>query len=365
MQLIKKIEQNNDDIGFVKTKPIYIGIIIMLLIALVVSIFIAVTIGSSDISIKEVYEIITFRLFNIGDAKVLSNGAIHDVVWLIRLPRIVLAICVGIGLSVSGVVMQAVVKNPLADPYILGVSSGASLGATIAIMLGFTTILGSNSIGIFAFIGAFLVSMLVLIISNTGGRSNSTKLLLAGMALSSVCSAFSSFIIYLKNDAEGMKNITFWLMGGLGGAKWDEIAFILPLMIIGTIFFISQYRILNLMLLGDEVSVTLGTDLHKYRQIYLIVTSLIIGLVVYSSGMIGFVGLIIPHIVRIFFGTDHKKILPISALTGAIFLIWADVLSRIVIKNAELPIGILISMIGAPCFVYLMIKKSYGFGGVN
>lgn len=337
----------------------------MLFIVLVISIFTAVTIGSSDISIKEVYKIILFRLFNVGDAKVLSNGAIHDVVWLIRLPRIVLAICVGIGLSVSGVVMQAVVKNPLADPYILGVSSGASLGATIAIMLGFTTILGSNSIGIFAFVGAFLVSMLVLIISNTGGRSNSTKLLLAGMALSSVCSAFSSFIIYIKNDAQGMKNITFWLMGSLGGAKWEEIAFILPLILVGTLFFISQYRILNLMLLGDEVSVTLGTDLHKYRQIYLIVISLMIGLVVYSSGMIGFVGLIIPHVVRIFLGTDHKKILPISALTGAIFLIWADVLSRVVIKNAEVPIGILISMIGAPCFVYLMIKKSYGFGGGN
>lgn len=365
MQSMKKIEHNKGETGFVKTKPIYIGVIIMLFIVLVISIFTAVTIGSSDISIKKVYEIIIFRLFNMGDAEVLSNGAIHDVVWLIRLPRIILAICVGIGLSVSGVVMQAVVKNPLADPYILGVSSGASLGATIAIMLGFTTILGSNSIGIFAFIGAFLVSMLVLIISNTGGRANSTKLLLAGMALSSVCSAFSSFIIYVKNDAEGMKNITFWLMGSLGGAKWEEIAFILPLILVGTIFFISQYRILNLMLLGDEVSVTLGTDLHKYRQIYLIVTSLIIGLVVYSSGMIGFVGLIIPHIVRIFFGTDHKKIIPISALTGAIFLIWADVLSRIVIKNAELPIGILISMIGAPCFVYLMIKKSYGFGGVN
>ncbi|MDU7966629.1 MAG: iron chelate uptake ABC transporter family permease subunit, partial [Paeniclostridium sordellii] len=131
------------------------------------------------------------------------------------------------------------------------------------------------------------------------------------------------------------------------------------------LFFMSQYRILNLMLLGDEVSITLGTDLHRYRQIYLVITSLMVGLVVYSAGMIGFVGLIIPHIVRIFFGTDHKKLIPISALLGAIFLVWADVLSRIIIENAELPIGILISMVGAPFFVYLMIRKSYGFGGCN
>lgn len=367
MQSMKSLRKygNSEEKGFVKTKPLYILVIIGLIVALILSILFAVTIGSSDISIKQVYQIIGYKLFSIGNKNTLANGAIHDVVWFIRLPRIILALCVGIGLSVCGVVMQAIVKNPLADPYILGVSSGASLGATIAIMLGFTTLLGQNSIGIFAFFGAFLVSMLVLMISNTGSRSNSTKLLLAGMALSSVCSAFSSFIVYIKNDAEGMKNITFWLMGSLAGAKWEEIVFILPLILIGTIFFLSQYRILNLMLLGDDVAITLGTDLHRYRQVYLIVTSLLVGLVVYSSGMIGFVGLIIPHIVRGLFGTDHKKIIPISVLLGAIFLIWSDVLSRIIIKNAELPIGILISMIGAPCFVYLMIRRSYGFGGTN
>ena len=349
--------------GFVKTKPLYILVTLLLMIILILSVLIAVTIGSSDISIKEVYQIIGYKLFNIGDKTRLSNGAIHDVVWFIRLPRIILAICVGIALSVCGVVMQAIVKNPLADPYILGVSSGASLGATMAIMLGFSTLIGPNSIGIFAFLGAFLISMLVLIISNTGSRTNSTKLVLAGMALSSVCSAFSSFIIFIKNDAQGMKTITFWLMGSLAGAKWEEIVCIFPLILIGTIFFLSQYRILNLMLLGDDVAITLGTDLHRYRQVYLIITSILVGLAVYTSGMIGFIGLIIPHIVRGVFGTDHKKVILISAFLGAIFLIWADVLSRIIIKNAELPIGILISMIGAPCFVYLMIKRSYGFGG--
>lgn len=286
-----------------------------------------------------------------------------DVVWLIRMPRIVLAIAVGVGLSVVGIVMQAIVKNPLADPYILGVSSGASLGATLAVVLGIGSSFGSNSLGIMGFIGAFGVSILVLIISNIGGRSNSIKLLLAGMALSSVCSSFSSFLVYISDDSQKLKTITFWLMGSLAGAKWNEIVIIMPIIILGVIFFMTQYRTLNLMLLGDEVSITLGTDLHKFRIIYLVITSLMIGLLVYVSGMIGFVGLIIPHIVRMIFGTDHKKIIPISALLGAIILIWADVLSRALIKGTEIPIGIVISIIGSPLFVWLMIKKNYGFGG--
>ena len=347
---------------FFKEVPIYIGASVILLVILFLSIGFAVTIGSVDISIKEVYQVILYKLLNIGDSSI-GTGAVADVVWLIRMPIIVLAIAVGVGLSVVGIVMQAIVKNPLADPYILGVSSGASLGATLAVVLGIGSSFGSNSLGIMGFIGAFGVSILVLIISNIGGRSNSIKLLLAGMALSSVCSSFSSFLVYISDDSQKLKTITFWLMGSLAGAKWNEIVIIMPIIILGVIFFMTQYRTLNLMLLGDEVSITLGTDLHKFRIIYLVITSLMIGLLVYVSGMIGFVGLIIPHIVRMIFGTDHKKIIPISALLGAIILIWADVLSRALIKGTEIPIGIVISIIGSPLFVWLMIKKNYGFGG--
>ncbi|AOR25194.1 iron ABC transporter permease (plasmid) [Clostridium taeniosporum] len=341
----------------------YIGVSIVLLAVLIFSILITVTIGSVDISIKDVYEIIIYKLFGIGDATYLSSGPVHDIIWFIRLPRIILAVTVGIGLSISGVIMQAVVKNPLADPYILGVSSGASLGATLAILLGIGIFFGSNYIGICAFIGAFAVSILVLTLANVNGRANSTKLLLAGMALSTVCSAFSSFIVYFADDRNGMQSITYWLMGSLGGAKWENIKIIIPVVMVATLFFITQYRTLNLMLLGDDVSITLGTDLQKYRQVYLIIISIVIGFIVYSSGMIGFVGLIIPHIARMIFGTDHKRIIILSVLIGAIFLVWADVLSRIIIPGCELPIGILISMIGAPSFIYLMISKSYGFGG--
>ncbi|MBB6630784.1 FecCD family ABC transporter permease [Clostridium algidicarnis] len=355
----KRDKQN----GLLKGTPAYVGVSIILVAVLIFSILLTVTMGSVDISIKDVYKIIMYKVFNVGDYEVLSKGALHDIVWFIRLPRIILAVAVGIGLSVSGVVMQAIVRNPLADPYILGISSGASLGATLAIMLGVGTFFGSNYVGISGFIGAFTISILVLVLANVNGRSNSTKLLLSGMALSSVCSAFSSFIIYFSDNREGMQNITYWLMGSLAGAKWESIRIILPIVILATLFFITQYRTLNLMLLGDEVAITLGTNLHRYRQLYLIVTSVVIGFIVYSSGMIGFVGLIIPHLSRMIFGTDHKRIILLSALIGAIFLVWADVLSRIIIKGSELPIGILISMIGAPCFIYLMVSKSYGFGG--
>lgn len=360
-----KIKLSSKRINNIKETPIYIGVSVLLLALLILSIAFAVTIGSVDISIKEVYTIILNKIFNINQNETSMDLAVQDVVMLIRLPRIILALAVGAGLSVVGVVMQAIVKNSLADPYILGISSGASLGATMAIMLGVGKFFGSNYVGVAGFLGALIVSLLVMIIANIGGRANSVKLLLGGMALSSVCSAFSSFIIYFTNDAQASQKVTFWLMGSLAGAKWEQLIFILPSILFGVIFFMTQSRVLNLMLLGDDVAVTLGTDLHKFRHLYLIITSLMIGLLVYSSGMIGFVGLIIPHIARMIFGTDHKKIIPISALLGAIFVIWADVLCRNVIKGTEIPIGILISIIGAPCFVWLMIKNTYGFGGKN
>lgn len=160
-----------------------------------------------------------------------------------------------------------------------------------------------------------------------------------------------------------MKTVSYWMMGSLSGASWENNLIVVPLAIAGVIFFWTQYRTLNLMLLGDEAAVTLGTNLYPWRQTYLLVSSLMIGFVVYSSGVIGFVGLVIPHVVRMLFGTDHKKLIPLSALVGSIFLIWADVLCRVIIPGMELPIGVLTSMIGAPCFIYLMARKKYGFGG--
>ena len=347
-----------------RSREISVALIMLILAVLLVLAFLwALSIGTVKLSFIQIYEGIVNQFTSGIAIETAGQGPVHDIIWLLRLPRLVLAALVGMGLSVCGVIMQAVVKNPLADPYILGISSGASLGATAAILLGIGVALGENFVGIAAFIGAFAMSLGVLFISNLGGRSNSIKLLLGGMALSAVCGAFSSFIVYFANNKEGMQSIAYWMMGSFAGAKWENLMIIAPIVILAVLFLWTQSRMLNLMLLGDESALTLGTDLHIYRQIYLLVSSLIVGFVVYSAGMIGFVGLVVPHVIRMLVGTDHKKLIPVAALTGAIFLVVADGLCRIIIPRTELPIGILISIIGAPCFVYLMIKKTYGFGG--
>lgn len=326
-----------------------------------ISIMLAVTIGSVPISVKEVYSVIGYSLFGIGN-EAFSSGAVHDVVWLIRLPRLVLAVGVGAALSSSGLVMQAVVRNPLADPYVLGISSGAYLGAVIAIFIGLGKFFSGNAVGIAAFAGAFAVSLGVVALSNAGGRANAVKLLLSGTALSAVCTAFSNFIIYRANDGQKAQEVMQWLMGSLGAAKWQTNVFILPVVFLCILFFWSQHRSLNLMLLGDEAAISLGVDLHCRRIAYLFVSALMVGLAVFSAGMIGFVGLIIPHAMRMIFGSDHRRLLPICTFAGAVYLVWMDVLCRVVIPGAELPIGILTAMAGAPCFVWLMARRKYSFG---
>ena len=348
--------------GLLRSRPVWVTALVLLAAALGLSLLAAVTIGSTDIPLADVYHVIAYQLFGAGDSA-FGEGNLFRAVWYLRLPRLILAAGIGGGLAVCGVVMQAVVKNPLADPYVLGISSGASLGATLAIMAGVGAALGENSIGVMAFLGAFGVSILVVTLANVGGRASSVKLLLAGMAVSSVCGAFSNFIVYTAHDREGMQTVTYWLMGSMAGADWERDAAVLLVAALGTLFFWTQHRNLNLMLLGDESAITLGTDLHRWRQLYLLVSAAMVGFAVYAAGMIGFVGLVVPHVMRMLFGTDHKKLIPLCALSGAVFLVWADVACRVIIPGTELPIGILTSMIGAPCFIYLMARKKYGFGG--
>lgn len=283
-----------------------------------------------------------------------------DIVTFIRLPRLILAILVGISLSTSGVVMQAVVRNPLADPYILGISSGAALGATLAILFGLGTFFGPNFVGFTAFLMAFVVALMVVFLANIGGRATSTKLLLSGLALSTVASSFSSLLIFLSHNRDAARQVTFWLLGSLSGAKWEQIFFIGPIILCCSLFFWTQYRTLNLMLLGDEVSITMGKDLNKARHLYILIVAALVGFVVYVSGVLGFVGLIVPHIARMCIGTDHKRLLPISMLMGALLLLWADIIARIILPGSELPTGVIISVVGAPLFIYLIISKSYG-----
>lgn len=338
-----------------KSRTILLAVVLSAVLLL--SILAGINLGYAKIPFSDIVEVV---LYQTGFVEEISVKDAHvDIVYLIRLPRLILAAVVGMSLAVAGVVMQAVVQNPLADPYILGISSGASLGATVGVVLGLASVFGYNSVGVSAFFGALGVAFLVILLSNVGGKSNTVKLLLSGMALSMVAGTFSSLMVYLSRNREASREIGFWLLGSVAGAKWEHIRVIVPIILVCTVFFFTQYRTLDLMLLGDEVAITIGKDLNRVRYLYLIVVSLMIGFVVYVSGIIGFIGLLVPHIARMVVGTSHRRLIFISGLMGALLLVWADVLSRIVIPGTELPTGIPISVIGAPAFIYLIIQKSY------
>ena len=353
--------------GVFHGRPAYWLAILVLLAGLLLSLLWAVTFGSVDLKMGDVYRVILYKVtqalhFPVGDSEVYGSGSMSDIVWFVRLPRLVLAIGVGMALALAGVVMQAIVKNPLADPYVLGVSSGASLGATLAILVGVGSFLGSGYVGLVAFAGAFLVSMGVIALANIGGRATSVKLILAGTALSAICAAVSNFFLYVINTSSGaLEAVVRWTMGSLAAASWDTNLWMLAVSVLGALFFWTQYRTLNLMLLGDEAAVTLGTDLHRWRIVYLLAASLMVGFAVYTAGIIGFVGLVIPHLVRSVVGPDHRKLVPLATLFGAIFLIWVDVGARIIKPPAEIPVGILTAFLGAPLFLWMIKVRRYEF----
>lgn len=343
------------------SKKKYLIIITLLIIILLFCLIFGITIGTSNVSASDVYEVIFKTITNQDTAHI--DNSIVDIIIEIRLPRMLLAVIVGAGLAVAGLCMQAIVRNPLADPFIVGISSGAQLGATLAIMLGIGSIFGQASIGASAFIGALSMAILVVTIANVDSSNNTSKLLLIGMALSSFSSAVANLIIYLTNNQSATQKLMFWMMGSLAGANYTMIIVLAVVLTLCLMFLIFNSRILDLMLLGDESAITLGFNLSKYRMLFLIIVALMVGLIVYSSGIIGFVGLIIPHFTRMFVKNRHILLIPINALIGSIFMVVIDLVSRSILVNSEVPIGILVAAIGAPVFVYLMTSKTYKFGG--
>ena len=309
--------------------------------------------GYADLSLGEILHALSRGLFGKG-----GDDVAYAIVMDIRLPRVLLAILTGVALAVSGLIMQAVVGNPIADPYILGISSGASLGATLAIVMGLMSALGNVAVGISAFIFALLTSVGVMILSRIGGRATSERLILSGLALSAAASSVATLLVYTAKNRDAIREVNFWLMGSLSGAKMNQIFFIGPVILALCIFLATQSRNLNLLLLGDEVAYTLGKDLAKLRSAYIVVVSLLVGLVVYTSGTIGFVGLIVPHMARFLLGTNHRHLIPGVILLGASLLLWADVAARNALPAGELPTGVVVSVVGAPFFVYLIVKNS-------
>ncbi|MDR2398076.1 MAG: iron ABC transporter permease [Spirochaetaceae bacterium] len=339
---------------------------VLLPVLFLLSVALSLSLGQVRIPFSLTYRIVCYKLSGllIGDSGDLNAGSFMNIIWQIRFPRVLTAMLVGAGLSLCGTLMQASVKNPLADPYILGISSGASLGATFAILIGFGAagLFSQIRVAAGAFIGAFGASMAVLTLAGMGGYLSSIKLVLSGMVINALCNAFSNFIIYFANNAEGIKTVTFWTMGSLASSKWEKLPLLSVLIGAAFLFGLSQFRVLNALLLGDEAAVTLGINITAYRRLYMVSSSLITGVMVAYCGMIGFVGLIVPHILRGIVGSDHRRLLPAAVLTGALFLLWADLIARIVLAGTEIPIGIITALIGAPVFVTMLVKKDYGFG---
>lgn len=341
-------------------------LIVILFVVMIVVACASVFIGAVSIPFDTVVRVLLNKMsFGlIGDISDIPSYQV-SIVWRLYAPRAILGLVVGVGLALVGVVMQAMVQNPLADPYILGISSGASLGATFAVLMGSSVLTGTifQSFGLeaCAFIGAIATSAFVFILSSIGGKMTTTKLILSGVIISSLCSAASNLIVYLEPDAEGMRSLTFWTMGSLATVDFDNVIQCGAAVLIGLVFFLTQMRNLNAMMLGDSTATTLGVNLSTLRKVYIIITSVIVAIVVCHCGVIGFVGLMIPHIARGLVGTNHWKLLPVSVLLGAIFMMVADVAARS-LSSSEIPIGIITAICGAPVFAYIMLKKSYGFG---
>jgi iron complex transport system permease protein len=304
-----------------------------------------------------------FKAFGIGHPD-LSN-AYMSIIWLARVPRILMATLIGAGLALCGVIMQSSVQNPLADPYILGTSSGASLGATAAIMLGLGGVGWAKdmSVSTAAFVGASAASILVLIISGIGSRMTSIKLVLSGTVLNMVCSTFSSIIIFLFPNEEGMKSVTYWMMGSLSAIGFRDFTYLPILLMCTSIYFYLNARVMNTMMLGDETALTLGINTTRARVVYMLVSSLLIAFIVTKCGLIGYVGLIIPHFARGIVGTEHRRLIPFTLFCGALFLLWSDVISRSILsffgRNGELPLGLITSCIGAPMLLLRIIKSGF------
>lgn len=348
-----------------KTKASFFLTLIILILVLFFSFIYSLSIGVVNISYADIIGMLYYNILESSSqqAKELLASVNASVIFDLRLPRIIMAVLSGGVLALGGVVMQALIRNPLADPYILGVSSGAAMGATASIILGMFSWFGLYGVSLGAFCGALLVTFTVFAITyTTGAAQNNTKLILAGTALNAICGASTSLLVYLAKDVDGIRDATFWIMGSMGKVTWGYLPFVSVVFIVLASFFIYNFRILNASLLGEDMALILGVSLEKSRIFFLTAVAILVSMVVAATGIIGFVGLVIPHIVRIICGNNHLKLLPYSILGGAIYMLWCDVLARSLLLKTELPIGILTAFIGGPFFLYLMCSKKYGFG---
>lgn len=335
--------------------------LLLVTILIVAAVILSATIGAVRVSATDIWKILANKISGKEIFEMTWEAKTENIIWNIRFPRVLMAFIVGAGLSLCGVLMQALTKNPLADPYVLGISSGASAGAVGVIILGWFSFMGGYSVIFGATLGAALSICLSLGIASIKGRITSTQLVLAGIATSAFFSAVTNLIIYGFNQgSDKTKMALYWMVGSLSGATWSRAKYVAIVAAV-TVFVILLFaRELDVLLLGDDVAETLGVDTRKTKLLIIVASTVLTGVVVSVSGVIGFVGLVVPHIMRSFVGSGHKRLIPVAILAGGLFTMIADLISRIIIAPEELPIGVIAAFIGAPFFLYLIRKGSAG-----
>ena len=284
------------------------------------------------------------------------------VLWDIRMPRLILGICVGAALAVSGAVMQGLFRNPLADPGLIGVSAGAGLGAIIAIVLAtalpawFLGITGNYLVPVAAFFGGWGSTIILYRVATRGGRTSVATMLLAGIALGALAGAISGILVYMADDRQ-LRDLTFWGLGSLAGASWTKVAAALPIIAISLGFALTLGKGLNGLALGEATAHHIGISVQRMKNLAILCVAAAIGAAVAVSGGIGFIGIVVPHLLRLWTGPDHRPLLINAAFLGAILLLLADMISRVIIAPAELPIGIVTAVLGAPVFLWILLRK--------
>ena len=340
------------------------GLSILLWVSLPVAVMLGLNAGTVNIPIDIIIQQST-SLFLQPSTTDIHTDQINTILFDIRLSRICLAFLIGAILAISGAVMQGLFRNPLAAPSLIGVSSGASVGASIVIVLTgawlqTNAVLGLSVVALGAFIGSFLITLLVFRLSTSTLGTSVTTMLLAGIAISALGGAVNSLLSYFA-DNEMLRQISIWQMGNLSTANWTRVSIVAVVAVVVLILFPRESKSLNALLLGESEARHLGIDVQRVKKRLILLTTLGIGTAVAVAGMIGFVGLIVPHIVRLLIGPDHRWLLPVSALAGGILLLIADTLARVIIAPAELPTGILTAILGAPFFIMLLIQQRREF----
>jgi iron complex transport system permease protein len=316
---------------------------------------IAVCVGAIAVPFDTVWGILLNKIAPSTVPQDWSQGR-EAIVWSLRLPRAILAAIVGAGLAMVGASLQAVTRNPLADPHLLGISAGGAFGAILA-LLHTGLFIGLLTVPLLAFLGSLGATLLVLAVSQFASATSADRLVLAGVAVSFIVMSAANVLIFLA-DPKATHIVVFWMLGGLGLAQWDQLMY--PAMILlccGTYLWMKSGT-LNAMTVGDETATTLGIPVARFRLTVFVIGALITGVMVAFSGIIGFVGLMIPHIVRLLVGGDYCRLLPISALCGAIFLVWADIIARTLMAPDDIPIGIVTGLIGGMFFIWLLRHRT-------